>query len=85
MTTLDIVGYIAAFGTTFAFVPQVFKVYKTKSTGDLSFGTFLIFSLGLIMWVVYGFMIMSLPIILANSLTCLMAIYIMIMKIFGKK
>jgi MtN3 and saliva related transmembrane protein len=85
MTTLNIIGYIAAVGTTLAFIPQAYKVFQTKKTGDLSFGTFLIFSFGLVMWVVYGFMSNALPIILANSITFLMAFYILIMKIFEKK
>ena len=52
MTTLNIIGYIAAIGTTFAFIPQAYKVYQTKKTGDLSFVTFLIFSFGLVMWII---------------------------------
>ena len=79
MTLADILGYAAAVGTTCAFIPQAYKVFKTKRTSDLSAGTFLMFCSGLILWVVYGFVVMAIPIILANSLTFVMAFYILMM------
>lgn len=79
MTLADILGYAAAVGTTCAFIPQAYKVFKTKKTNDLSVGTFLMFCTGLILWVVYGFVVMTIPIILANSLTFVMAFYILVM------
>lgn len=86
MTVADILGYFAAVGTTCAFIPQAFKVYKSKHTSDLSLGTFSMFCVGLFLWVIYGFVVNSTPIIIANSLTCLMALYILIMIIkYGKK
>lgn len=75
----DILGYAAAVGTTCAFIPQAYKVFKTKKTNDLSVGTFTMFCAGLILWVVYGFVVMAIPIILANSLTFVMAFYILVM------
>ncbi len=86
MTSVDLLGYFAALGTTCAFIPQAYKVYKTKHTSDLSLGTFLMFCAGLFLWVIYGFVVSSTPIILANSLTCLMVFYILVMIIkYGKK
>lgn len=79
MTLADILGYAAALGTTCAFIPQAYKVFKTKRTSDLSVGTFLMFCTGLVLWVIYGFVVMAIPIILANSLTFVMAFYILIM------
>lgn len=79
MTLADILGYAAAVGTTCAFIPQAYKVFKTKRTNDLSAGTFLMFCSGLVLWVIYGFVVMAIPIILANSLTFVMAFYILIM------
>ena len=75
----ELLGFIAAIGTTGAFIPQVYKVYKTKKTQDLSLGTFILFSCGVLLWSIYGLIVGSLSIFLANSLTFLMAVYILTM------
>ena len=54
MTITDILGYLAAIGTTSSFLPQAYKVYKTKKTEDLSLGMFLFFCLGTMLWLIYG-------------------------------
>ena len=77
----NIIGFIAAFCTTVAFIPQAIKIYKTKKTNDISFGMFLLMCVGVAMWDVYGFMIRSIPVVIANSITLLLAVYIFIMKI----
>ena len=77
----NIIGFLAAFCTTVAFVPQAIKVYKTKKTNDISFRMFLMMCIGVALWDVYGFIIGSVPVIVANSLTLLLAAYIFIMKI----
>ena len=74
-------GFFAAFCTTIAFVPQAIKVYKTKSTLDISLGMFLLMTVGVGAWLIYGIMINSLPIIMANGVTLLLSIYILRMKI----
>ena len=65
----EIIGLIAAVCTTFAFVPQVIKVWKTKQTKDLSLRMYSIMFLGILLWLVYGIIIDSLSIILANVVT----------------
>jgi MtN3 and saliva related transmembrane protein len=77
----NIIGFVAAFCTTLAFVPQAIKVYKTKKTDDISFGMFLLMCVGVALWDVYGFIIGSIHVIMANSMTLLLAVYIFIMKI----
>lgn len=77
----ELVGSIAAFLTTVAFVPQAYKVYKTNQTKDLSLFLFLIFSLGVFMWLIYGIMKEDLPIIIANSITLFLSLYILYKKI----
>ncbi|MDE2090064.1 MAG: SemiSWEET family sugar transporter [Gammaproteobacteria bacterium] len=74
-------GLIAGTLTTVAFVPQVVKIWKTKSTDDISLGTFFIFSLGVFFWLVYGLMIGALPVILANAATLVLAVAIIILKL----
>ena len=76
----DLIGYVAAFCTTFAFVPQAMAVWKTGRTRDLSLSMFSIFSLGVALWLVYGLMIKAWPIIIANCITIVLAGYILWMK-----
>ena len=77
----ELVGSIAAFLTTVAFVPQAYKVYKTNQTKDLSLFLFLIFSLGVFMWLIYGIMKEDPPIMIANSITLFLSLYILYKKI----
>ena len=85
MTLIDLTGYLAAIGTTGAFIPQTIKVFRTKRTEDLSLRTFLFLSLGIILWIIYGVFLSSIPIILANSITLFMTGYILYMIIKHKK
>lgn len=75
------IGYLAAICTTIAFIPQAIKVYKSKHTKDISMGMFLLMNAGLIFWLIYGVIIFSYPIILANAITIIFALYILFMKI----
>jgi MtN3 and saliva related transmembrane protein len=77
----NLFGFISAALTTIAFIPQAIKVYKTRHTGDISFGMFLLMTIGVGFWVVYGFMIHALPVITANIITFILALYILMMKI----
>jgi MtN3 and saliva related transmembrane protein len=74
-------GYFAALCTTVAFIPQAVKVFKTKHTKDISLGMFSLLNLGFILWLAYGLLILSYPIILANSITMIFALYILITKL----
>ena len=65
----DLLGGVAAVLTTIAFVPQVMKSWRSGSTRDVSLGMFVIFTTGLSLWLVYGFVIASRPIIIANVVT----------------
>ena len=78
---INLVGFFAAFGTTIAFLPQAIKVYKSKSTKDISLLMFFIFTTGVFSWLFYGILISDLPIIFANSVTLLLSIFILIYKI----
>ena len=81
MSIIEILGFIAAIGTTSSFIPQAYKVYKTKRTDDLSLGMFLFFTLGTLLWIIYGFRVNSLQVILANIIVITLASYILGMKI----
>ena len=79
--TITIIGLIAAAFTTISLLPQVLKVWKTKSTRDISTGMFSLFCGGVFLWFVYGIFINDLPIIIANSLAFIQALIILIFKI----
>ncbi|MEO8231679.1 MAG: SemiSWEET transporter [Ignavibacteriota bacterium] len=74
-------GYLAALCTTVAFIPQSIKVYKTKHTKDISLGMFSLLNAGLVFWLIYGLILNSYPIILANALTLIFAVYILVIKL----
>jgi len=76
-----VLGYIAAICTTAAFIPQVIHTVKTKSTEDISLFMYLIFLVGVFSWFLYGIYMESLPIILANGITFLLALIVFIEKI----
>jgi len=66
---LESLGYSAGFLTTLAFVPQVVRIYKTKSAKDVSLAMFLLFTVGVAMWLVYGIITKSFPVVAANGVT----------------
>ena len=78
---MSYIGFFAAFCTTIAFLPQAIKVYKTKSTKDISLYMFLIFTVGVLSWLIYGLIINDLPVILANAVTLILSFFILIYKI----
>ena len=77
----EIIGLIAAFLTTAAFLPQVVKTYKTKDTSGLSLTMYIAFFIGIILWLIYGIHLNSLPIILANAITAISTLSLIFMKI----
>lgn len=80
MSSTHLFGYLAGFLTTVSFIPQVLKTWKSKSASDLSIGMFSIFSTGVMLWLVYGFLINEPPMILWNSVTLVLVLAILIMK-----
>ena len=81
MQAYDYIGFLAALLTTVAFVPQLVKAWKSKETKDLSLGMLCLFNFGIVSWLVYGIAITSWPIILANSVTLVLALWILGLKL----
>lgn len=81
MEPQDLLGSLAGTPTTVSFVPQVWKLWKSRSAEDISFGMFSIFAVGVLLWLVYGIMIQAVPIILANSVSLVLVAAILVMKI----
>ena len=84
MKYFEIIGFLAAILTTVAFFPQVIKVYKTQNTQSISLSMYIVFSIGILLWLVYGFYLNSLPMIIANAITFVSSIYILYMKLKHK-
>ena len=81
MNSVTLIGLAAATLTTVAFVPQVVRVWRTRSTRDLSLPMYLVFTVGIALWLVYGLMIDDLPVILANVITLALATVILFFKL----
>lgn len=81
MNYVNIIGLTAGTLTTIAFLPQVIKIWKTKSAKDISLGMFVILCTGIILWIVYGILIKSLPLVAANATTLVLALLILVLKI----
>lgn len=79
--SFEIVGLIAATLTTWAYVPQVYKTWKSKSALSLSLTMYLTMFVGIILWLVYGIHLNSLAMILANSVSALLTLALIIFKI----
>lgn len=81
MPTIEIIGLIAATLTTGAFIPQVYKVIKNKSTAAISLSMYTVLFVGVVLWLFYGIQIGSLAIILANSITGVLVGLVIFFKI----
>ena len=78
-------GYFAAILTTAAFLPQLIKTLKTKKADDVSLVTLIMFISGLGSWIIYGYKISSSPILIANIITFVLNLFILISKIYYSK
>ncbi|MEH2070445.1 MAG: SemiSWEET transporter [Nostoc sp.] len=81
MDFVMIIGLAAATLTTIAFLPQMFKTWKTKSAKDISFVMLITFITGVFLWLIYGIYLQALPIILANGITLFFNLIILWLKI----
>jgi MtN3 and saliva related transmembrane protein len=81
MDKITIIGLIAASLTTMSFVPQAIQVIRTRDTKGLSLTMYILFTCGIILWLTYGILIWDMPIILCNTITLVLALTILSMKI----
>ncbi len=78
---IERIGFMAATCTTIAFVPQLMRVLKLKSARDVSLPTFLLFSVGVFLWLVYGLYAGSKPVIASNMVTLVLSLSILALKL----
>ena len=79
--SIELVGFVAAICTTVAFVPQLLRVIRLRSAREISLPTFLLFSVGVFLWVIYGVHIGSKPVIASNAITLVVSLSILILKL----
>jgi MtN3 and saliva related transmembrane protein len=80
------IGFAAAFCTTTAFVPQLVRVLRLRSARDISLPTFLLFSVGVFLWLIYGIYAKSKPVIASNTVTLVLSLSILFLKLkFDRK
>ena len=78
---VEMLGFVAAFCTTAAFVPQLMRVLRLRSARDISLPTFLLFSIGVFLWLLYGIDIGSTPVIASNAVTLALSGSILVLKL----
>lgn len=81
MQIVTIIGLAAAFCTTFSFLPQAIKTIKTKDTSSISLSMYTLFTLGTLLWFIYGLWSANIPVYLANGVTLVFACIILGYKI----
>jgi MtN3 and saliva related transmembrane protein len=77
-------GLLGATLTTISFLPQLIKVFKTRSTRDISAGMYVLFGAAFLIWLIYGILIGDIPLIIANSFAFAQDIVILIFKMIYK-
>jgi MtN3 and saliva related transmembrane protein len=81
MTATDAIGFAAATLTTLSFAPQAWLTWKTRRADGISLGMYSAFSLGVALWCAYGLALGAWPIVAANGLTLVMAVFILVLKL----
>ena len=81
MPLTDTIGYLAAVISTASFLPQVWHTFKTRDVSGISLGMYSVFTAGVSLWLVYGLLLASWPIVIANFITLTLAASILVMKL----
>lgn len=81
MNAITWLGLLAGALTTISFFPQVLKTWKTRSTKDISLEMFLLFCTGVFLWIIYGFSVKNLPVVMTNVATFILSFPILVLKL----
>lgn len=81
MDSVILLGLVAGALTSLSFLPQLIKIWRSRSAGDISLAMYVIITTGFVLWLWYGIVISSIPVIVANVVTLLISAMIMILKI----
>ncbi|WP_372658164.1 SemiSWEET transporter [Hydrogenophaga sp.] len=77
----NLLGYGAAFLTTVSFVPQAWLTFRTRDVSGISLSMYCAFTLGIALWLLYGLALGAWPIVVANAITLMLALGILVMKL----
>lgn len=77
----DLIGYIAAFLTTLSFFPQALKTLRSRDTHSISLRMYLLFTTGVMLWSIYGWMVGDGPVLIANLITLVPAVILLVLKL----
>lgn len=72
----ELIGLLAGFCTTLSLVPQLHRIWRSKSAHDLSLAMFLVFGVGVVLWLLYGVSIRSLAVVTTNGVSLVLVIVI---------
>jgi MtN3 and saliva related transmembrane protein len=81
MNPIDPIGYLAATLTTIAFIPQVLHTWRLRSASGISLGMYVIFTIGIALWLLYGVLLGAWPIIIANAVTLALTTFVLVLAI----
>ena len=81
MPLTEFIGYVAACLTTLSFVPQAWHTFSTRDVRGISLGMYSAFTIGIALWLVYGLLLGAWPIVVANGITLVLAVAILVMKL----
>lgn len=81
MASVDFLGVIAAVLVNISFIPQFIKSWKTKKTGDISLVMYIVYTAGILLWLIYGLIIKNIPIILSNGVGLILILSVLYLKI----
>lgn len=82
VSTTDLLGYLAAGLTTLSFAPQAWLIFRTRKVDGISLGMYGAMTAGVLLWLVYGLLIQSWPLVAANAVTLSLAGSILVMKLW---
>ena len=85
MNITDLIGSLAACLTTLSFVPQAWLTFKTRDVSGVSLGMYSVFTVGVALWLAYGLLLRSWPMVIANAITLVLALMILAMKLVYRR
>ena len=85
MNIADLIGSLAACLTTLSFVPQAWLTFKTRDVSGVSLLMYSVFTVGVALWLAYGVLLRSWPMVIANAITLVLALMILAMKLVYRR
>ncbi|MEZ4365238.1 MAG: SemiSWEET transporter [Kofleriaceae bacterium] len=85
MSVATVIGYLASVASITSFLPQAWRIIKTRKTKDLSAAMFAVTAVGFALWTTYGILLGEAPIVLTNSVCCALSSFILMMKLLPRR